>query len=960
LSKQVFKANHWFLKESGGSKSIQNNNSQNAGTSEAYETARALFNSQNHSQIKPLSNPASTDSSEGLNKFFTPGWTGESLMCKDVKKFITVLDRVHEDVKQSFIKLSNLNSKMKNEIYDEFLSFAEFKALNCTDLDDYISFWSESKNPESKYRKDLDQFINIYSFRIAVVYILKIRFISVLKKQTHQEFDEKNVFFPNSCLTSTFMKGSSKELKTKALEQNLYSWYRASDYVTNELISLYDISSNLSITEITKNISIKSEKLLSQDTYYSHAVSHKNFGLFLNSLLINFPLWLNNFNKRFNNTFRLPSDGMEVISCKFDGDYLESLSLSHWLAQESNKNVKWDQILCPDFKRDQFESGLYMKMINELQFLTFLAQIGNGQGKDPIDFVVNVMNGHLHNRKNSSSSQKSLMFNDLSLNQSTYDRVIVNITEFPKSNVQHYIINQINNQSASLKDDGLIYVISSKRLFVPSQKSKLETLLKTYKLEGYIDLEDLKGKGEVGSYIYLFSKIKYKDLPNYNSTKQSCFNFRFSGNLTTFQEFNNLTKLLQDFFLGNLQDVPPMFHREFNGFHLEFFQDAIVDGRLIHSSSKDSSKITHPNFFNNLMNSCHAFDYFFSIENVDLNSQHNHNDPIFEYTGHDQGAHQAPYVAIVDSRSKNDVKIEIINYKSLEAKSYDYGHSMCSYFGITPKWDHMNLDAIRDYFRSTIGKQIIDLTFNGLNRKIKANLSKLLLPKFLIHGIDIPEHIDAGLKLLNFSHEQILELHPTQLERDFGNIERLLTELAKRYPTKTVGYLSTFRRNVQKCIDQIGSSQKKTALNFNNPMLRTPLLLSKTSPIYPNSDELFVEFNNTNSMKSLHTTLSKVKTITTQNGSDTSHGIQLYSHDTLVLTIYSDQDMVLFLEFIFENCLNAPISRVLQGVQVPSIEDLKNIISSFDAMKRTLSQISERLSPLFEQILIHSITAKSN
>ena len=39
---------------------------------------------------------------------------------------------------------------------------------------------------------------------------------------------------------------------------------------------------------------------------------------------------------------------------KFVGDYLESLALSHWLAQDHNSDIKWEQILCPDFKKNDF------------------------------------------------------------------------------------------------------------------------------------------------------------------------------------------------------------------------------------------------------------------------------------------------------------------------------------------------------------------------------------------------------------------------------------------------------------------------------------------------------------------------------------------------------------------------------------------------------------------------------
>lgn len=53
--------------------------------------------------------------------------------------------------------------------------------------------------------------------------------------------------------------------------------------------------------------------------------------------------------------------------------------------------------------------------------------------------------------------------------------------------------------------------------------------------------------------------------------------------------------------------------------------------------------------------------------------------------------------------------------------------------------------------------------------------------------------------------------------------------------------------------------------------------------------------------------------------------------------------MIKFLEFILNNVAGTPISKILQGVQVPALEDLKNIMQSFNSMKRILNELSEKL-----------------
>ena len=948
MNKRSFHAGQWLLRNSSANDHAEQERQyveeQDAKESQVPDNIRAA--------LAPFVPKSEIDQAGGLNKYFIPGWKGESLTSKNVKQFNQILDAFHEEAKSAFLNRSNFNRKLKRSIFEEFIFYAEFKACICAELDDYTSFWQEIHNPDSAYRDSLDEFINIFCFRTAVIYILKIRFISVLMEQTDLEFDLKKLAYPNSFLTSVFQKGGRNELKSKALEQNIYSWFRPSEQNQKQLIQLQKISSKMNVTEIVKNISIKSEKVL-KTAYYSHALSHKNFGLFLNSLLINFPLWLNTQDNRAFCGIKTNSQDMEVISCKFGGDYLESLALSHWLAQDANKKERWDQILCPDFKRNAFEAGMYWKLVNELQFLTFLAQIANVKGKEPVSFVSQVAAGHLKNRKNSGLAQKSLLINDLSLNQSTYDRVILNLTEYPKNNSQHYLIGKIQEQAQFMKEDGFLYVLSSKRLFVPSQKAKVESLLKSFKVEGFFDLEEVKGKGEVGSYIYIFSKQKARNLTG----KQSCFTFRLNAQLDTFQHYSKLTKLIQDFFISNLGDVPPLFQRSFDQAQFEFFQDAIVKGRLIHSSSKDSSKITHPHFFNNLLKSCLPMDFFFDIQNVSFNKGHSDEDPLFEYHNANCGS-EAPYLLIVDRRKKEKCELEIILPSSLESKSYEYGHSMCFYFGLYPKWPNINIDSIRDFFISPIGEQIIDLTFSGELKKVKANLAKLLLPKVFYQYKKPPEHVERGLALLARKPEELLETRPSALKEEFAATERMICEMAKNYPCAALGLLSGFKRSLQKSLDTFGPNEKSSRVNFNNPILKTPLVLSKTYSIYPDNPDVYVEFNNENSLNLIHSPLQKARKKTQiMEGAETVC-LELYVGDSVVLSLYSDEDMILFLKFLFDSLIGMPLSQLLQGVAVPRLADLQSILSTFNSLRKTLEEIEGRVPGIFNTLITQSLTYK--
>ena len=903
------------------------------------------------SSLAPFDHAEPEQSSNPMQAFFVPGWKGESLTSKSVKKFSQTLDHIHRDVFDIFFSKVEFSRKLKISIYTEFLSYAEFKAINCTNLDHYTVFWTELKNLDSMYKKEIHNFFNILSFRVAVIYLLKTRFILEVKNRTHSEFDLKNLYNPNSFLTKMFKTASSTELKSRAFEQNIFNWYRPSEKLKNDLSSLKDIYPDLNITDIIKTISLKSEKVLAAKTGYSHTISHKHFGLFLNNLLVNFPIWLNSLAPTRQTHFTSLATGKEIISTKFTGDYLESLSLSHWLAQNTNKSFNWDQVICPDFKNDDFSSGLYHRTINELQFLTFLAEIANTQGQEPKVFISNIVNSHLYNRKNSDEAQKNLLLNESSLSSSTYDRVVLNLIDFPKNNPQHYLFTQIANQKQFLKDNGYLLVITTKKLFVPSQKNRIETLLEDYKVECIFDLEHVKGKGELGSFIYIFSK--QQNSFSSKRHKHSCLNFRFAGELEAFHEFHHLTKLSQDFFSTNLRDLPPLYQRNINDFNLEFYQDAIVNGQLIHSSSKDSNKVTHPIFFQKLIKVCNSLDYFFEIQNIDFDQElYEEENSLFNFSQSFK-REESPFTIIVDQRVKEDIKLEIIQTSSLELKAYEYGHALCTYFHAYSKWPNLNVLAIKNFFESSIGKQIINLTFSNEIRKVKGNLNKLFIPKCLTAIENIPEHISPGLQILSLTEKDLLSTHPSSLEQSYSNIQAILPTLVRTYPSRMLALLSHFKNSTDNALRTMNCTNKSNSINFNNPMLKTPLLLSKTYPIYPDNKDVFTEFN-PEGLDRIHHPLSSIKKTSKKTNDYTNYALELYVEDLKIITLYSDENMVTFIEFLLENVLQTPVAKILQGIQVPKLDDLQSIILSHDSLHRSLSEIVLKVNKDFDQ-LVNSI-----
>lgn len=880
--------------------------------------------------------------------YFIPGWKGDSLVSKTGQQLNRVIDLIKTDCEKQFTNDQGFNRSLKLGIFNEFLAYAEHIGHNFDGLDDYNSFSKHLKDPNSSEYSSLKKFVDLYTYRVAVIYFYKIRFISILSGKLGIELADRDLLNPNSFITSHFKSGGSTELKSQAILSNHYTWYRPNPELVNDLHQLKETSKEISITEIVKNVSQKTENLLNDDAYYSHALSHKHFGLFLNSLLLNFPIWIEQIkNKSHLNLNR--SFPLEAISSKYTGDYLESLSLSHWLAQENNKYLKWEQILCPDFKGSNFITGYYLKICNELQFLTFLALISDDQGYAPLNFICSVMNEKFSNQSTMTNKEQATLLNEA---ESNYDRIVINLLYPPKNNPHHYLMAQIEKEGALLKEDGYLYVLSTQKLFVPSQREKVENLLKDFTLEGCINFDELSGRGEVAPYIYIFSKGAYKHKNNFyaQNKKLPCLSFRVAGELSTFQNFTQITDELQMFYLDHLTDAPPLFQREINEqVRFEFYQDAIVEGRLINSSSKDSTKITHPNFFRNLTKSCLAFDNFFTVKT--LGKETNKISSEFRLG---QNAEDYPYLLIIDQRNPSVTKLELTTFDTYAGKVHEYGNSLCTYFGLIPKLATINLNLFRYFFNSLLGLQMIELTFRGSESKYKSKLESLLVPKFFAEATPIPPHLEKCLELLKYTPDELIKMPIGSLKSQYSTLETIVVKLMETYTHQTYGLLLMFHHHLEHTLtDQIHRNSDQ--VKFNNQTLQEVLSKLPTKPLYPQNADVFVDFKITN-REELNFPL---ESWTVKESSNDNQALSLISNGKVIVELHVKQCMSDFIQYILSFAQGTPIMKLLMAIHVPTSSDLELTLQQYSQQKQDFKFVFDRLKNLLDQTLNLRISGKN-
>jgi hypothetical protein len=932
LTKKTFFAQQWLQRDADP---LIETADQVVGPSRAFKTRFPSFTCR-------ASTRAQLGPSDRFSPFhcFIPGWKGDSLASKNVLKLERLLNTVQSDVKNELFKTKDFPRSIKIGLYNEFLSYAESQGLHFEGLDDIGRFWQMVDPEKLKDNQGLSLFIDIYANRVATVTFYKLRFISSLLERCNLELTDKALLYPTAFLSQIFKTGSLSELNSRALETNLYSWYRPHEGMKESMKELLILSRDLVITEIIKSVSFRTQVNLDQQKIYSHALSHIGLGLFLNSLQVNFPMWVDTIEGK-----PLPPGGIDqeqIISCKYFGDYLESLSLSHWLAQENNKDFRWDEMLCPDFKGLEFISGTFTKICNELQFLTFLANKAENQGSRPIKYICKIMGGHFRNRKNAHSRQ-GLLLEDNPFYSSTYDRVVLNLCHFPKNNPQHYLMTQILDQVKYLKPNGYLIVLSSKKLFVPSLRDRLEPVLRELKTEAIFDLENVKGKGELGSHIYIFRK-QTKAI----GEQQPCSYFRISADLENFQQFSFITDHLRSFYLSHLDEVPPLTLLEFpDSFRIEFFQDAVVNGMLIHSANEDSSRITHPAFFKGLLDNCMTMDSLFEIKALNNDEKFNQRESILNL-----GLKKdISYFLMVDFRS-SAVNLELHPMDTFRSIYSDNGQTQCCYFQLLPKFGGVNPNILRNYFLTPVGKQVTNLTFTGGLSLVKGSLSKFLVPKFLTQTEPLPEHLARAFESIELSEEQLLETNPETVLKSFIHLEQVTRNLFSRHACEILSRFSNLEHNLQSLTWKLEDQRYGHKMSFSNPLIMNQIVQKKTRPLYPDNKDVYLEF--VTMASDIHLPLTETRIQISHEGELKLYSLELISSEKIVVRLHTEEAMASFINFILSQAAGHPISKILRAIHVPDLAELKSIIADTNSFKAVYTELLEKVQKsIMEAFRLH-------
>ena len=892
-----------------------------------------------------------------VKNFFIPEWSGDNLPSKDFMNLVRSAQHLFYDAKKQYEKTTILPRSLKKAIYDEFLRYADSEAIESVD---FHSFWdSHTLSRDPSLQNVLDDFKNVYCFRLVTVYIHKIKFILTLKESVKFPVTENFLLNPNSLLSRIFKKASSTEINCQSLGMNSYSWYRPSASCVKPIRVLKKKLSKMTASEMIKAFHYdhftskeKQSIPLRESQKYSHSLSHTSFGLFLNSLLTCYPKW---FQKNECHSLK-----REVLKTKFVGASIDSFSLSHWPAREVNMHELKEDILLPSFVDEDGKNILYANICSELQFLTLLANMAQVHNYNAVKFICSSLKDeNLWPRMNLMDQMHLPLEHDEIFQGLIYKRIVLYLPEVIKRNPHHHLITNINRHKKVLDKNGFMIVLTNQKLFLPGQADRMKVFLKEVKIHSYLNFEKLEGKGEIPNFFYVLSKRDQNEDSAFGPStllrndRESLLTFNISGELFLFKNFKKIADEFKNFLHEKTPYTTPVYRNEINqSLLIEHHQDAIIGGRVLSSINSDNSNITHPKFFKGLTKFCTTFDQFFLVEHLKHNKR-------FDLTGDLLGHHYTYqdkylYVLVIDFSRSTKVSLEIIHSYAYNARLEKYGTACFEYYGLLAKIPDININIFREFFNTEIGQQIIQLSLNGPISNLKSKINALLIPKFFSHT-NFPSKMDQqSLAFMESPTETLMSAHPNDIGHKFLNIQKRLSSLENKYPWYILGLIIHFKNNCREALEVIDGKSTTDGINYNNPLIIDKITGLKTYSIFDNPD-IYVEFYGKNELTLPFLTLSSFQK--EENTWKLEIKTQVEGEEKIACVFYAEAELIQFLSYILEETIPKKpiISFLLQGLQIPRAAQLKEALNSYTSLKASFQKSYKNSQKIISNIFVQQI-----
>lgn len=864
---------------------------------------------QAHDIIKPklplfTASPNISEESSSFmpQKFLLSGWTGNSLRCPQYIKLEKHFHQLVADIEQQFIsKIIFFPHKIKSALFDDFNTFRIHKekksdALSVNQFNSYLSNYKSSLEESDP----LHSFMNAYFKEIALIYLIKIRILLLATENENISISYSEIQNPNSFFSKLFLKGSSSELKVSCFESSQYTWYRPQAEIAQNIFHEREV------VQINLLLSLLKENSYTF-AHHSHTLSHKYWGLFINSLMINFPKWDEGF------TSPKQSCEQEIVSTLFKGDQTNSLFEAFHQAQHYNSYQEWNELICADFHFTQ-KTLKSFEIIQELMSIADNLILGKKDTPSSIKHLIETNKKHFQN-KIRLADQTDPFINLLGSKQ-LYNRIFYHDSLIEPSS-SHHLSKKIEESSESLLPSGYLYISTNHNILQKSYSALWNKISLKNRLVALYDFSSLKGKGEIPQFIFIL-KNDHKAQEQYSYNK-----FKITGNLKSFFSFSTVLDEQQIFFEKTLEKRSLFYSKESKNYvEFNYHQAIIAPNKItVQYVSPGENIFALPDFNKKIVKNSISLDSLFKIKSFYFNSP--------------QDEFKSPYYLGLEILNKKIISMKIHSLNDFFEFRENNSHLNMIYFELFPRANDINIDVLNHFFNSTIGKDLLALTIH-CSKTILSMLKLVLVP-----------HACLEVSKQN----QFKSLFEKYQHQDNNTLYRLFQETyeSNLSPAQRLQFLISFKDFIETRNANINPANHHL---WHNEQLLKSISKHQKFTIANKHPEIFWQ-----TLCAQHEfETAKLTELHIKNEQNEIHEIILLDKSTPILSIKGTPRLNSLLAFLLPQAKGKNISKILQAISVPLTIDLdfeyNHFTQSHMVVDDMIKAINSNLNNLFNQVIL--------
>jgi hypothetical protein len=132
-------------------------------------------------------------------------------------------------------------------------------------------------------------------------------------------------------------------------------------------------------------------------------------------------------------------------------------------------------------------------------------------------------------------------------------------------------------------------------------------------------------------------------------------------------------------------------------------------------------------------------------------------------------------------------------------------------------------------------------------------------------------------------------------------------------------------------------------VSFNNPLIQAQLTQKPTRPLYPDNQDVYLEFVEGSSPMDIHLPMTNTQIKVAHEADLKLYSLELISRDKVVVRLHAEEVIVLFLNFLLTQAQNVPISKLLRAIHLPCLQDLKQVVETTQGLKDVYQELLEKV-----------------